>query len=137
MGQTFFSTNKKVWIFTKIIKIYCRQLLPANCFFAHSENLILSPLADVDHDIRIKSLEIFKLAAESCPNLRKFELTKVNFAAVNLIELLDATSVWYIAQLLKDTSLQAVESVVWTGKADSLIVNVPCHCQAVERHLQL
>ena len=42
-----------------------------------------------------------------------------------------------IPPLVKDTSLQAVESVVWTGKAESFIVKVPCHCQAVERHLQL
>ena len=83
-------------------------------------------LADEDHDIRINGLEIFKFAAESCPNLRKFELPKVNFAAKNLIELLDdATSVWYMPPLLKGTSLQAVESVIWTGKADSL--KVLCH----------
>ena len=45
---------------------------------------------------------------------------------------------WYIPSLLKDMSLQAVESFVWTGsKADSLIVKVPCHCQAAERHVQL
>ena len=44
---------------------------------------------------------IKRLAAESCPNLRKFELPKVNFAAENLIELLDATSVWYIPPILK------------------------------------
>ena len=77
------------------------------------------------------------MAAESCPNLRKFELLKVNFAAENLIELLDATSVSYISPLLKDMSLQAVESVVWTGKAYSLILKVPFHCQAFERHVQL
>ena len=67
MEQTFFSINK-------------------NFFFAQSENLTLSLLVDEDYDIRIKGLEIFKLAAESCPNLRKFELPKVNFAAENLIE---------------------------------------------------
>ena len=53
--------------------------------FAHSENLILPLLADEDQEICIKRLEILKLAAESCPNLRKFELLKVNFAAENLI----------------------------------------------------
>ena len=76
------------------------------------------------------------MAAESCPNLRKFELPKVNCVAEILIELLDATSVWYIPPILKGVSLQAVECVVQTGEADSLIIKLPCHWQAVQRHVQ-
>ena len=81
MIQTFFQLIKRYGFLPTEFRYVVDSFLQRNCFFAHSENFILSLLADEDHDIRIKVLEILKLAAESCPNLRKFELPKVNFAA--------------------------------------------------------
>ena len=108
-----------------------------NAFFAHSENIILSLLCDDEIDVRKKGIHIFLLSREGFQPKRKFSLPCINSNAENLIGLLDPTSEWHSPPLLSQFSSSEIEWHANNGSVKSLICGIPCHSQAVERHVRL
>jgi len=113
------------------------QCLRRNAFFAHSENIILSLLCDSQIETRKQGLEILAVSREEAQSTRKFILPSVNENANTLIEMLDVSSIWHSPPLLSHLTLDEITSAVNAGSINTFIEGIPCHSQAVERHVRL
>lgn len=115
------------------------KTIQRNAFFAHSESLLVAMLADERRHIRelamrrILSIRTKESAAQG--KIRKFEIPTINFLANDYIELIfwqeQAISEPTLTRHLTDEELK--KEISENLPMLSLLFNLPCHTQAVER----
>ena len=111
--------------------------LQRNAYFAHSEMIILNLLCDPSLEIRRQGLEIYKVAVENTNGLRKYILPKLNKNTTTMLELLDSFSIWSPPPLLLRTQPEILEASVLSNTVCDFFKGIPCHSQAVERHVSI
>ena len=116
-----------------------------NCFYAHSEAILLAMMFDSDNEMKEKSLELILNArkrAKKYKKLRKFVLPKkhLNLEATHYSELLhwEELKPFQISDppLLKKFSDDQLKKFV-QGEIELSIGDIPCHSQSVERLVAL
>jgi len=127
------------------------KVLQRNAYFAHSENVILGMLAEDDKNIHRRAVDkILELRSEASATtdmesstlessrkgvVRQFKVPKINAEATHFYELTNLNSIKDISQPpavmdLDDTSIAQMLT-------KPLVLQHPCHNQAVERHVKL
>jgi len=126
------------------------KVLQRNSCFAHSENVIFGMLAEDDENIRQRAVDkILELRSEasattdmesstlesSRKDVRQFKVPKINVEATHFYQLTNLDSIKDISQPpammdLDDTSIAQMLT-------KPLVLQHPCHNQAVERHVKL
>jgi len=127
------------------------KVLQRNAYFAHSENVILGMLAEDDENIRRRAvdkilalrseasattgMESSNLESSSKDVVRQFEVPKSNVEATHFYELTNLDSIKDISQTLDvmDSDDTSIAQMLTTP----LVLQHPCHNQAVERHVKL
>ena len=124
-----------------------KNVLQRNGFFAHFENVALAMLADEDETIRRtavnKILQIREALKQNMPEtfssassneIRKFEIPQIDFDARSYHSMINLNqSNLSEPPALKSLQLQEIEAM----RKHKLIMNHPCHNQAVERHIKV
>ena len=118
--------------------LIAQKVLQDNAFWAHSENLTISMLADNREEVRRKAvLWILKARREFNPDThpRKFVPPEVNFDAQNYFDLIDWNSlVSTEPPLTMDLSLDDILRII--GEP-IILPDYPNHTQSVERMVRV
>ena len=124
-------------------------VLQRNGYFSHPENILISLINDDNINMRKlgwrKILKARKTLVRSS-TLRAFTIPKINFDAKTYYELIDWNDFYSEPPLAMEIPTDELEMYVGTGYypmlpeislASCSVNNIPCHSQAVERHVQL
>lgn len=141
---------KHLWLMAKYSRFLPDSILPVvdtciqrNGFFGHPENILLAMLADERKEIRELGSRRIKAARQSqrvaCETItvRKFLVPQLNLNAEEYSDLID----WFECPrteppLLKKISDEDVDRAI-ESKCKWDLENIPCHSQAVERHVRI
>ena len=111
-----------------------------NAYFAHPENLLLTMAFDEqDHVRQLAPRQILKARQQQITDVRKFVIPQINFEAADYIELIS----WIDVDVTEPPLLSQIPTNEISGRIfetnDALLplINVPCHTQALERHVKL
>ena len=123
------------------------KVLQRNTYFAHSENVILGMLAQDDENICRRAVDkILELRSEASATtdmesstlessrkdvVRQFKVPKSNVKATHFYELTNLDSIKDISQ---PPAVMDLDAQMLTKP---LVLQHPCHNQAVERHVKL
>jgi len=151
-AKIFFKLIERVRQFpTDKVRDISMKVLQRNAYFAHSENVVLGMLAEDDETIRRRAVDkILELLSEASATtdmesstleisrkdvVRQFKVPKNNVEATHFYELTNLDSIKDISQPpavmdLDDTSIAQMLT-------KPLVLQHPCHNQAVERHVKL
>lgn len=110
-----------------------------NSFFAHSENILLSMLSDEREEVRQRALarisEIRDGRSGAVVPVRKFIVPRLNFKARDYISM--SGNLNHDPPLAHKISLDHLTEMVKAPGTKLPWEGVPCHSQAVERHIRL
>ena len=123
-------------------------VIQRNGFFAHHENVLIAMVNDDDPTVRALGWRRIKKARSS--NLKKsvraFTVPKINFDAKVYHTMIDWNVDYTEPPLTKNITSEELDGYIstrsfpgyeqWSFSKGS-IVNIPCHSQAVERHVKL
>jgi len=128
------------------------KVLQRNAYFAHSENVILGMLAEDDENIHQRAVDkILELRSEASATtdmesstlessrkdvVQQFKAPKVNVEATHFYELTNLDSIKDICQPPAVMDLDDALIAQMLTKP-LLVLQHPCHNQAVERHVKL
>jgi len=126
-------------------------VLQRNAYFAHSENVILGMLAEDDENIHRRAVDkILELRSEASATtdmesstlessrkdvVRQLKVPKINVEATHFYELTNLDSIKNISQPPTMTDLD--DTLISQMLTKPLVLQHPCHNQAVERHVKL
>lgn len=115
-------------------------VIQRNAYFAHPENLLLAMAFDERDQVRQLGLRrILKARQQKITDIRKFVIPPINFDATDYIELIN----WMDIDLTAPPLLSQIPTSEISGRIFEVdyallpLINVPCHTQAVERHVKL
>uniref|UniRef100_A0A8D8VVF7 Uncharacterized protein n=1 Tax=Cacopsylla melanoneura TaxID=428564 RepID=A0A8D8VVF7_9HEMI len=113
------------------------DVIQRNAYFAHCENVLLSMLEDQRAHIRELALrKILKARKlQSSDAIRQFNIPTLNFQAEEYYNIISWEMPLEPAATLK-LSDQEIKTLIATNK-ELDAVRLPCHTQAVERHIKL
>jgi len=115
-------------------------VIQRNAYFCHPENLLLAMIADEREHVRQLGLRrILKAKQQHKTDIRKFVIPTINFDAGDYIDIINWTDVDVtVPPLLSQVPVDEISRHVFEGN-DALLpfLHVPCHTQAVERHVKL
>ena len=106
-----------------------------NCFYAHSESVLLSMLKDKEIDIRRKAIKIIiDIRKNNNTNIRTFELPNINFNADYYYEINFNIHIYEsrLTYNIEDSTLNNYLNMNF----EEITFEYPCHNQAVERFIQ-
>ena len=138
-GSThFLNIIKRSRFLPNNLKEIVYNCMKRNSFFGHSENIILNLLTHSELETRQMGLSIYEIALENFEsNNRHFQLPPLNCCANSLIELLDVPALWSPPPILSQFTKDKVKNLAISGQMCALFCEIPCHSQAVERHVCL
>ena len=111
-----------------------RKITQVNGFHAHPEGILLAMLADDDVAVRQEAVDlIMKARAEKLPNIRKFQVPKLNFSARKYSELIPVADLKVEPPLAMKLSQQQLMQLVQKPMA----TGYSCTTVASERAVQL
>ena len=129
----------------EIIQDLAVAILQQNAYFAHHKNILLAMLADNDHNVRLlavnKILSI-RISQKNSDNVghdeevdvRKFIIPKINTNAKTYYSLSSLS----LKDMHEPPALkQLLNKEIGAFQQHKLILENPCHNQAVERHIKL
>lgn len=122
------------------VKNVIDPVIQRNAYFAHPENLLIAMVTDDrDHIKQLALRRILKARQEQKTDVRKFHIPKLNFDSADYVDLINWLEADVTAPpLLSDIPLCEISSRIFDNNETLLpIIQVPCHTQAVERHVKL
>lgn len=123
------------------IKQIVDPVLQRNGYFGHSENLLLAMMFDADPTIRKLALcRIKKARLSTATNFRKFAVPTLNLDAERYYNLINwQNTIVSDPPILRHLSIDELEMIANYPNCElrDVIKALPCHSQAVERHIQI
>jgi len=122
------------------VKAVIDPIIQRNAYFAHPENLLLAMVTDERHHIKQLGLRrILKARQQMRTGVRKFCVPTINFDSADYVDLINwmETDVT-VPPLLSPIPTSEISSRILDKNDASLsFIQVPCHTQAMERHVKL
>jgi len=151
-AKHFFKRIERVRQFpTDKVREISMKVLQRNAYFAHSENVILGMLAEDDENIRRRAvdkplelrseasattdMESFTLESSRKDVVRQFKVPKINGEATHFYELTNLDSIKDISH--PSAVMDLYDTSIAQMLTKPLVLQHPCHNQAVERHDKL
>ncbi|KAK0069077.1 hypothetical protein Bpfe_001259 [Biomphalaria pfeifferi] len=139
--------TKHIWLTVNLsrslpteVKNIIDPVIQRNAYFAHPENLLIAMVTDDrDHIKQLGLRRILKARQEQKTGIRKFCIPRLNFDSTDYVDLIN----WQEAEvtappLLANIPMSEITSRIHDQNNIMLpIIQVPCHTQAVERHVKL
>jgi hypothetical protein len=138
---------KHVWLTINLsralpeeVRAVIDPVIQRNAYFAHPENLLLAMAFDErDHVRQLALRRILKARQQQRTGVRKFVIPQISFEAADYTELIS----WMDVDVTEPPLFSQIPTNEISGRIfetnDALLplINVPCHTQAVERHVKL
>ena len=136
-SKLFFNCLRRVRDLDLEIKSIVEPVAQRNGFFAHHENVLLNICSDDKIMRQVAARRIKKCRMESQETPRTFEPPKINFAAESYTDMVSWLGKYTEPPPLQNHSLESIDKICETGVYPIWWKKVPCHNQAVERHIKL
>lgn len=122
----------------KDVQSVIHSVMQRNGYFLHPENVLIAMMIDERLDVRIKAMNIiFECRKSQTNEIRVFKVPKINFEAEDYVDLIS----WDQATeppLIKHLSDDELKELIMSKTSElKQILHLPCHTQAVERHVKL
>jgi hypothetical protein len=138
---------KHVWLTINLsralpeeVRAVIDPVIQRNAYFAHPENLLLAMAFDErDHVRQLALRRILKARQQQRTGVRKLVIPQISFEAADYTELIS----WMDVDVTEPPLFSQIPTNEISGRIfetnDALLplINVPCHTQAVERHVKL
>lgn len=114
-------------------------IIQRNAFFAHPENLLLGMLADNRPKIRnlaVKRILDCRKSRLTTGRVRKFFVPELKFSAKSYEDLIDWKNIKTELPLTRSFSEEKLRSIAKSNEICEEF-KLPCHTQAVERHVKV